>query len=51
MTLILRPPGRGNWATVILTIEGRHAAECAMFKIGDPFQLGRQVFRIAGVVP
>ena len=51
MTLILRPPGRGNWAMVLVTIEGRHAADCAFFKIGDPFQLGRRVYRIAGLRP
>lgn len=49
MTLILRPPGRGNWLPVIVTIEGRHAADCAMVKIGDAFTLGRRVYRIAGI--
>lgn len=50
MTLILRPCGRGNWSPVFLTIEGRHAAACEFFKIGDLFPLGREVFRIAGVL-
>lgn len=49
MTLILTPFGRGNWAPITLVIEGRHAADCAMVKIGDAFTLGRRVYRIAGI--
>lgn len=51
MTLVLRPPGRGNWEPVHLTLTGRHAALIEFFKVGDLFPLGRLVFRIAGVIP
>jgi hypothetical protein len=49
VTLILKPPGKGNWAPVTVVIDGRHAVPL-VFKIGDLFPLGREVFRIAGVM-
>jgi hypothetical protein len=51
MTLTLRPPGRGNWATVILEVKGRRAPPPMYFSVGQLLTLGGQVFRIAGVRP
>lgn len=50
MILILRPPGRGNWAPITVAIEGRHAIPLA-FRVGDLFILADRVFRIARVLP
>jgi hypothetical protein len=48
--LILRPPGRGNWAPVILAIEGKRAAPL-LVRVGDLIPLAGQVFRVAKVMP
>ena len=50
MTLILRPPGRGAWSPVIVTIDGRHAVPLG-FKRGDDFPLGGVIFKISKVLP
>jgi hypothetical protein len=50
MTLVLRPPGRGAWAPVIVVIDGRHAIPL-VFRRGDLFPLGGEVFRIVRVLP
>lgn len=50
MTLLLRPPGKGNWSPVIVVIDGRHAVPLE-FRRGDLFPLAGQVFRIVKVLP
>ena len=50
MTLILKPPGKGNWAHVTVVIDGSHAIPL-VYKIGDPFPLGDRIFRICKVLP
>jgi hypothetical protein len=50
MTLILRPPGRGNWAPLIMKIDGERSAPL-LVRVGQLLTLGGQVFRIAGVKP
>jgi hypothetical protein len=50
MTLILRPPGRGNWAPLIVKIDGQRAAPLLVF-VGQLVTLGGQVFRVARVQP
>lgn len=48
--LICRPPGRGNWAPVVLTVEGKRASPL-LIRAGQRFTLGGLVLRIARVVP
>ncbi len=50
MILLLKPPGKGNWAAITVAIEGRHAIPLA-FKVGDLFTLADRVFRISRVLP
>lgn len=50
MTLLLKPPGRGNWLPVTVIIDGRHAVPLG-FKAGDQFVLGGVTFRISRVFP
>jgi hypothetical protein len=51
MTLILRPPGRGNWTPVVLTLEqSRHSPKPLLVKVGERVPLGGQVFRVARVL-
>lgn len=47
MTLLLRPPGRGNWTPVLLRLDG----PCAplLFRVNERLHLGGQVYRIAKV--
>lgn len=49
MTLILRPIGRGNWATTRVQLEGGHALPL-LFRVGQRLPLGRVVFRICEVI-
>lgn len=52
MTLILRPPGRGNWTPVIVQVEGKpHLPPPMYFEVGQRVPLGGMVFRIAEVRP
>ena len=51
MTLVLRPSGRGNWATVVLEVTGRRAPPPLYFQVGQRIPLGGQVFRVAEVRP
>lgn len=51
MTLILRPVGRGNWATVVLTVGGRRAPPPLYFALGQRIPLGGSVFRVVEVRP
>lgn len=48
MTLVLKPRGRGNWSTVLVTITGARSGPL-LFRRGDPFVLAGTVFRIAEV--
>lgn len=48
MVLVLKPPGRGKWSPIIVTITGRRAAPM-LFRRGDLFPLGGALFRIAEV--
>ncbi len=47
--LILRPPGRGNWSPLIVSVEGKRAAPLLVRK-GQTLALGGVVFRIARVL-
>lgn len=50
MTLILKPPGRGNWAAIVVTIQpSRHAPLPLYFARGQRIVMGGQTFRVAGV--
>ena len=48
--LILRPQGRGNWAPVVMAIEGARAAPL-LVKAGQLITLGGIVWRISKVLP
>jgi hypothetical protein len=50
LTLILRPPGRGNWSPLVLAIEGKRAAPLLVWR-GQLLTLGGVVYRIARVQP
>ena len=44
MTLVLRPPGRGNWAPVTIVIEqSKHAPMPLFFRIGQVLEIGGQL--------
>lgn len=52
MTLLLRPPGRGNWRPVTVVVSGEpHLPPPMYFAVGQRITLGGQVFRIAKVMP
>ena len=51
MTLLLRPPGRGNWRPVLLRVEGWHAPLPLEFAINQRVVLAGREFRIARVMP
>lgn len=52
MTLILRPPGRGNWSPTILTIgSSLHAPLPLEVFVGQLWTLGDKVFRISEIRP
>ena len=47
MTVILRPPGRGNWAPVVMTIEpSRHAPLPLYVLPGQLVTIAGQVLRV-----
>lgn len=50
MTLVLRPRGRGNWATVTLVLTGARATPLT-FRVGETLPLGGITFRICAVQP
>jgi hypothetical protein len=50
VTLILRPKGRGNWATTTLVLQGAHALPL-LIRAGQTFSLGGVNFRIVQVKP
>jgi hypothetical protein len=47
--LVLRPPGRGNWQPLIVTIEGRRLAPL-LVRVGQQLPIGGQIYRIAKVL-
>lgn len=49
MTLILRPPGRGNWAPLVLHVQGQRAAPL-LVRVGDRLPIGGQVYRVSKVM-
>lgn len=56
MTLTCRPPGRGNWAPVIIEIKGPNAVFETFFlrfRVGQIIELGEGRFklRIAAITP
>ena len=48
MTITLKPRGRGNWKTVVLTVEGERVLPM-YFYVGDSITLGGIVYRICTV--
>jgi hypothetical protein len=50
VTLILKPPGRGNWACLEIKFAGLHAPRPMDFQIGAMFPINGRLFRIAGVL-
>lgn len=50
MTLILRPVGRGNWRPQTFTVDEHHVPPMFV-RVGQRFELGGVVFRIAKVLP
>jgi hypothetical protein len=52
VTLILRPPGRGNWHPVVLAVEqSKHAPLPLEVHVGLLVQFGGHVFRVSKVMP
>lgn len=52
MTLILRPPGRGNWKPVTMKVTGNpHLPPPMFFAVGQIVPLGGMVFRVSRVLP
>lgn len=48
--LILRPAGRGNWATATLKIDSSRA-QPLLVKVGDRFPIAGVVWRVVEVRP
>lgn len=52
MTLILRPPGRGNWAaTTVMLQQSKHSPLPLEVFVGQLWTLGGKVFRVSEVRP
>lgn len=52
MTLIVKPVGRGNWATLEITLQGKHAGVFGHmwgFQAGQTFELGGITWRVVEV--
>lgn len=52
--LVCRPPGRGNWAPVIIEVTGRLAEIDSLFfrfRVGQIFQFGMLTLRVAEIRP
>lgn len=50
MTIVLRPIGRGNWATAVLQLSGRRAPPPMYFNVGQRLELAPgMVFRVVEV--
>lgn len=50
MTLILRPPGRGNWAPLTIQVSGQRLGPVD-FHIGQRVVLGGHEWRVSKVLP
>lgn len=50
MTLVLRPPGRGKWAPLVVHITGRRAGPLLQ-RAGDRVQLLGRTWRVVEVRP
>jgi hypothetical protein len=51
VTLILRPPGRGNWTPVVLTVQqSRHAPRPLDFYVWQIVDIGGQRLRVVAVL-
>ena len=51
MTLVLKPPGRGKWSPVLVTIEPSRNAPLPLYVArGQRVQIGGQTFRVAQVL-
>jgi len=50
VTLVLRPPGRGNWTRVVIVIDqSRHSPLPLFFAKGERITLGGRVLRVCEV--
>lgn len=50
MILVLKPPGRGRWSPVLVTIQPSRNAPLPLYVArGQRVQLGGQVYRVAEV--
>lgn len=52
MTLTCKPVGRGNWAPLKITIEGKHSAVFSHmwgFKVGQTFTLANITWRVCAI--
>lgn len=48
MILMCRPKGRGNWAPIVLAIEGKRANPL-LIRVGQTLSLGGITFRICSI--
>ena len=48
--LILKPKGRGNWATLVVSVEGSRASSL-LIHVGQLVPLGGILYRICRVLP
>lgn len=53
MTVLLRPPGRGNWAPLTLRLgpPGKHGPLPLEVQVGQRWVLDGKVFRVSKVLP
>jgi hypothetical protein len=48
-TVLARPPGRGNWAPLVISVSGRHGPRPLDLHPGQVLKLGAQRFRVVSV--
>lgn len=48
--LVLKPKGRGNWASTTVELKGPHV-QPMLFRVGSTLLLAGVVFRICEVIP
>ncbi len=52
MILILRPPGRGNWAAMVVSVDqSKHCPLPLEFHVGQRLVMAGRTFRISRVMP
>lgn len=52
MTIICKPPGRGNWNPLFIKITGRLThPDLFLFQVGQVIRFGPMTLRILGVEP